>query len=166
MIVYQVAFEASDDHVVSRLDHTHAQSVVGLSFVILISLGLLFARDIAWSVLYNLCWKFLDVSPFLRWATYAISRAHFLKYSRDVGILLTFGGFDTCVCSLQYRCQSDTDPKRWRCVHGWVSRRARHFAARSPDRPTRSKSLYRLRYPAHNRNECQMYFLGINVAGA
>jgi hypothetical protein len=31
---------------------------------------------------------------------------------------------------------------------------------RSPDRPSRSKSLYRLRYPAHSRNEYQEYFLG------
>jgi len=29
-----------------------------------------------------------------------------------------------------------------------------------PDRPTRSQSLYRLSYPAHNRNEYQEYFLG------
>ena len=29
---------------------------------------------------------------------------------------------------------------------------------RSPDRPARSKSLYRLSYPVHNRNDYQKYF--------
>jgi hypothetical protein len=37
---------------------------------------------------------------------------------------------------------------------------------RSPDRPARSQSLYRLSYPAHNRNEYQEYFLGVKAAGS
>ena len=36
---------------------------------------------------------------------------------------------------------------------------------RSPDRPGRSQSLYRLSYPVHNRNEYQEYFLGVKAAG-
>jgi hypothetical protein len=37
---------------------------------------------------------------------------------------------------------------------------------RSPDRSARSQSLYRLSYPAHNRNEYHEYFLGVKAADA
>jgi len=47
----------------------------------------------------------------------------------------------------------------------WTDRKSRPAGIRSPYRPARSQSMYRLSYPAHNRNEYQKYFLGVKAAG-
>jgi hypothetical protein len=56
------------------------------------------------------------------------------------------------------------------CTGGWVGHRASldrceksppPTGIRSPDRPARSQSLYRLRYPAHSSGRvCQNFFIG------
>ena len=43
----------------------------------------------------------------------------------------------------------------------WTSGKSRPHRDSIPNRPARSQSLYRLSYPAHNRNEYQEYFLGV-----
>ena len=42
----------------------------------------------------------------------------------------------------------------------WTGGKSRPHQDSILDRPARSQSLYRLSYPAHNRNEYQEYFLG------
>jgi len=42
----------------------------------------------------------------------------------------------------------------------WTGGKSRPHRDLIPDLPARSQSLYRLSYPAHNRNEYHEYFLG------
>jgi len=48
----------------------------------------------------------------------------------------------------------------------WTGGKSRPYQDSIPDHPAHSQSLYRLSYPAHNRNEYQEYFLGVKAAGA
>ena len=65
MTVYQVAFMTSDDHVACRFDHTLAQSIVGCSCVIHMSLSLLPAMSIVRTISYTLCLNALGIPLFL-----------------------------------------------------------------------------------------------------
>jgi hypothetical protein len=62
--------------------------------------------------------------------------------------------------SIVQEAEWDPDPL-WTCAKNLAPTRIR-----SPDRPVRSQSPYRLSYPAQNRNEYQQYFLGVKAAGA
>jgi hypothetical protein len=91
--IYQLAFMASDAHVVCRSAHTLAQSVVGWGFVIRLSVGLVFAMHIGRIVSYTLRRNALGISPYVEGSIYTISRAYIRKYSSVDGILPTSRGF-------------------------------------------------------------------------
>jgi hypothetical protein len=102
--------------------------------------------------------KSFPVSSLPAGVTYAISMEYIRKYSNLVGIPSPLCGFFESSSNCHFRIHAAvSDPWRLLSVHKRCNSRVRHLTSmccsahppwiRSPDRPSRSQSLYRLSYP-------------------